>query len=814
MRKLKKILSTAVALSLMVSLLTTTSQAASSFTFTTPEEPLAVSGYSSVLTTLTQRAASEIPLIFGINVVGGNMFTGLQYLGGTSVNENPDPYIWNFNYLYPDYERMTDPGEAAEGRSLPEGTYYKALGNVLNNPNGLYSSGGANQNYSVAMDELGGVGYAVGCRNDVIIGFNSQTVDQIDLVRSWKAGDEYYQEGDENYSPLIIDVQTGSVTSRLYAWTEMGQALSAYLKAHPDKTTRYGDPYTIAVNLEQFSAGIPYYIASLIADGTIAKKTAAYVGSIDGYTLTCVDPGTVGNVGADVYAEVHNFNFLTGSYTLSDLMSRGVDVIMLGASGYGYTAGSTVSTIGGGQGTTGSDKQQILSELAGLGYTADQMPLVMDSNTINVTIGTNGYNYAPTTPLLVPYVQTYAYMDELAKVNSAINPVAMLQYAVDEFCHVEEGSSADVALYYIGSNWDSVDEDYDRVPDLANYKYDKAAIAKAIQTGITYALSGQAAANGNTLLPAVRENENAYLILTEHTTTAKPASGHDYITLTINGQTKYLDLTALAASAGKEADEVIDGGTQFEYYDTRTEYQAIIDYYSSGAYGYGDDLQTTLQKYADRMVAHVWQPDTTVANTYGYGLSAGSQNGSGTTSSVNGFTDVLSTAWYADYVSYVTDRGIMTGVTSTTFSPDSNLTRAQLCQIIYSLEGKPAVTGEGAFQDVTGGAWYADAVNWCYENQIVSGTSAVTFSPDSNITREQFVAILYRYAIYSDVEMTSGDLSVFSDVSSITSYAVDAMSWAYGSGVIGGMTDTTLVPQGTATRAQIATMMTQFCKMN
>lgn len=100
---------------------------------------------------------------------------------------------------------------------LPEGTYYVPLGNTLTNSNGLYSSGGANQSYGVAYDELGGVGYAVGYRTDVIIGFNSNIVDQIQLVNSWTEDDEYYQEGDEDYSPLIIDVQTGSVTSRLYA---------------------------------------------------------------------------------------------------------------------------------------------------------------------------------------------------------------------------------------------------------------------------------------------------------------------------------------------------------------------------------------------------------------------------------------------------------------------------------------------------------------------------------------------------------------------------------------------------------------------
>ncbi len=320
MRKLKRVLSVALTLCMLLSLVVISSSAATDYEITLPTEAMDTEG-SNVLTTLAQRASSEIPLIFGLNVIGGNMFSGLQDVGGTSVNESPDPYVWNYNYLRNVLGLDAGSGvmsslsasDLAAQTLLPEGTYYVPLGNNLTNSNGLYSSGGANQSYGVAVDELGGVGYAVGYRTDVIIGFNSNIVDQIDWVRSLVEGDEYYEEGDESYSPLIIDVQTGSVTSRLYAWTEMGQAISAYLDEHEDLTTRYDDPYAIGVDIEEFSAGIPYYIASLIADGTIEKKTAAYVSSISDNILVCVDPGTVGNVGADVYAEVNNFYFLEGS---------------------------------------------------------------------------------------------------------------------------------------------------------------------------------------------------------------------------------------------------------------------------------------------------------------------------------------------------------------------------------------------------------------------------------------------------------------------------------------------------------------------
>jgi hypothetical protein len=462
--------------------------------------------------------------------------------------------------------------------------------------------------------------------------------------------------------------------------------------------------------------------------------------------------------------------------------------------------------VGGGQAATDSSKQDILAELASLGYTADQMPLVMDASTIAVKIGNNGYNYAPITCMFMPYVQAYAYMDELAQVNEAINPVAMVQYLFDEFCHVEESASADVALYYIGSNWDSVDEEYDRVPDLANYVYDKDAIAAAIKTGISYALSDAAAANGNTLLAAYRTTDNAYVILTEQTTTVKPADDHEYITLTIDGQTKYLDLTALAAASGAESAEVVDSTATSEYSDVRTEYQAIIDYYNSGAYGYGDDLQTTLQNYADHMVAHVWEPATDVEGTYGYGLKA---SATAVTTSQR-FSDVPANAWYATYINYVAENGVMNGMSETTFSPLGTLSRAQMCQIIYNMAGRPDVTETSDYSDVNNSAWYANAVNWCITNGIADGRSETAFAPTANITREEVADILYRYTAYQGKETPAGDLSAFTDTASITKD--EAMSWAVGAGLINGVTDTTLVPGGTATRAQIAAMMQRFCE--
>ena len=565
-----------------------------------------------VATTMTIRAGSYVPLVYGVNIMGGQCFADTIFLSGTDVNENPDPFTWN--YLY----ELQRTGQELSGSiasslstdeySLPTGyadsVVYYATTTGQTNANGLYQAIASNQSYGGAIDELGGIGYAIGWRTDVIFSFNSVLLDQIDIVHSWEEGDEYYIEGDEDYSPVFAEVQSAAVSGRLYAWNSIGKTLSAYFEEHPELTTRYDDPLIIGEDVEQFCAGIVYYIGSLIADGTIEKKTAAYVNSISDNTLTLVDPSNIEVISADVYGEGHNFNFIEGNYTLSQLMDEyNVDLIILGSSGYSYTPSGSSSAA--------TEKAAVLAELADLGYTEDDIPLVMDSD--NISMGS--YSGSPTAAMAMPFVQTYAYMDELAEVNEAINPTAMYEYIVDEFYHIKDESVYDVALYYIGSSWDAVDDVYDQVPDTTAAVYDKDAIVEAIRIGAAYALSGEAEENGNYLNPSCKSNEMAYKLLMESATTEVPEAGHDYITLTVSGVENYLDLTELLES---EDSSDSSGG--------RTQYEAIIEYYYSGDYGYAANLQEALQTYANHMVQHVWVPDTDVEGTYTYGVSGDDWN--------------------------------------------------------------------------------------------------------------------------------------------------------------------------------------------
>lgn len=175
------------------------------------------------------------------------------------------------------------------------------------------------------------------------------------------------------------------------------------------------------------------------------------------------------------------------------------------------------------------------------------------------------------------------------------------------------------------------------------------------------------------------------------------------------------------------------------------------------------------------------------------------------------YNDVTAGDWFARDVIYVTLTGLMNG-TGDGFSPNNNINRAQLVTVLYRMAGEPEVTGENPFTDVPDGQWYTDAVLWAAENNITDGTSETTFSPNNPLTREQMATFLYRFADFETeepIEIT-GDLSGYTDADLVADYAVDAMTWAVGEGVISGIGNNTLAPDNTASRAQMATVLTRY----
>lgn len=172
-----------------------------------------------------------------------------------------------------------------------------------------------------------------------------------------------------------------------------------------------------------------------------------------------------------------------------------------------------------------------------------------------------------------------------------------------------------------------------------------------------------------------------------------------------------------------------------------------------------------------------------------------------------GFVDVPADAWYADAVNTAAAKGLMNGTGNNKFEPLKTVQRSQVAAIVWNIEGAPAVTGTTPFTDVAADAWYAQAVTWAYQNKVVSGTSATTFAPNQNITRQDFAVVLYNKA---GKPAASADLSKFVDASKINSWAQDAVKWAVSKGIINGNDKNELNPTGTLTRAEAASIIVKY----
>lgn len=177
----------------------------------------------------------------------------------------------------------------------------------------------------------------------------------------------------------------------------------------------------------------------------------------------------------------------------------------------------------------------------------------------------------------------------------------------------------------------------------------------------------------------------------------------------------------------------------------------------------------------------------------------------------NPFTDVKPADWFYREMAFAAQNGLFSGTTPTTFSPNVLMTRAMLVTVLYRIEGSPADAGENNFKDVKSGEWYTDAVIWANANGIAEGYGNGLFGANDSMTREQIATILYKYAKLKGCDITkTADLKAYTDASGISGWAQTAMRWANAQGLINGRTVTTLVPGGSATRAEVAVILTRF----
>ncbi len=179
----------------------------------------------------------------------------------------------------------------------------------------------------------------------------------------------------------------------------------------------------------------------------------------------------------------------------------------------------------------------------------------------------------------------------------------------------------------------------------------------------------------------------------------------------------------------------------------------------------------------------------------------------------NPFTDVKTADWFYRYVDFAVQKGLFNGTSATTFSPNAPMTRAMVVTVLYRLEGEPSFTGTNGFADVKKGEWYTDAVIWANDEGIVKGYGSGLFGTEDDLTREQIAAILYRYAQYKGYDIAAAtELAAYDDAADISSWANPAMIWAVAEGLITGRTAAMLAPGGSATRAEVAAILTRFCE--
>ena len=181
-----------------------------------------------------------------------------------------------------------------------------------------------------------------------------------------------------------------------------------------------------------------------------------------------------------------------------------------------------------------------------------------------------------------------------------------------------------------------------------------------------------------------------------------------------------------------------------------------------------------------------------------------------TEDSVKTFSYVKQDDWFYADIMFVFDNKIMTGTSENEFSPDTTLNRAMMITILHRVDKDNSVYEKDIFNDIEKNSWYENAVNWGYENKIVSGTSENTFAPMDNLTREQLCVMLYNYTQHIGVKTELANISSYSDNNAVSDWAKDAVCWAVQEKIVTGKGNNTLAPQDSATRAEAAAVIRRY----
>ena len=296
---------------------------------------------------------------------------------------------------------------------------------------------------------------------------------------------------------------------------------------------------------------------------------------------------------------------------------------------------------------------------------------------------------------------------------------------------------------------------------------------------------------------------------------AQVQSTYDAYMLLLSGYSGYTlagDFTPLELTAGKNA-QLVTGSTFILTAGQASLYisSGTVINISTGAEVSSNEYLSVNQRYfcAEDTTAVVTALTDSSCQVDGYYTTSGS-----IVVDTNSFLDVSSSDWFYDAVVYARENGLFSGTSELTFSPQSSMTRGMFVTVLYRLAGKPSVSSASAFPDVAAESlYYYDAVVWSNANGIVTGYDDGRFYPDNLITREQMAVIMYRYASYAGYSTASNSTSydTFPDTGNVSSFASEAMQWSTYNGLING-SDGKLLPKDTASRAQVAQIILNFCR--
>ena len=794
----KQLLALVTVLAVSISM-TVTSSAVS---FTIPTDP--ISTEDQVIKTTAARAGQVAPLILGCNLVASsnlgassndyNKVNSILGVFGSAINEAPDPYLYNFNYnFYAADNGKPVVANATISEQQSEGT--AATPEVIQNM--------LTHRPDLILNQAAGMGN------------NAENANYANVIKTLPENMD--ADASNDYKPNYF---TCSISTLVYQCENLINLSNIVNGVCNEKNlkTRYEDPYVIATDYDKYVWGSYFYVQKQLAEKNIEKKKVAVVSNSadNGATwnlpaiATQVDQGKPNRLVEYVRDNTDLLNTTeAGTAPLADVLS--CDVV-----------------IANGQGTA------IRSAASAAGIDEDALPVIVE------TLPTCLYGMVMQThenALGIPYLQSIIYGKELG-----LNPVYAAAYFYQNFFHITDNSALKETVATLLSKATLPEGTTTSIEN-----YDPETFEEMLVEGIDYALENKLSRHddpeawnpdmtvgigSDREIFTFTQDENVTSITEkmirsvageESTKSFTGKNGETAVTAQFSKMTDILDNAGVTMP--EDACFKVSASDGFSVYvDAETFDKMYIYQQESGSWRTAVDgsagkmwvngvgsVSAGEHVYAATGVEKLNDTQDTVSETC---TQCGHEGTEVMDCRITDFHDVNRDQWYHHAIEYVVDNGIFNGMNDSSFEPQTSMNRGMMVTVLYRMAGEPEVSGQSDFTDLTQN-WYKDAVAWAQAEGIAQGMGSGKFEPSKPVTREQTATFLYRYADKVkgvDVSKT-GEIEKYKDYSDVSSWARTEMGWANGAEIIKGYPDDTLLPQGEATRAEMAQMLTNFSRL-